>query len=73
MYPDGIRPLITCRDTLKGSHGEPAAVSVSCARRRDDGGYGGLGVMTVIAAIRRVLGMQRGQLPGRYTPHLYYM
>jgi hypothetical protein len=32
----------------------------------------GEGVKTVIAAVRRVLGMQRGQLPGRYVPHLYY-
>ena len=28
--------------------------------------------MTVIASIRRVFGMQRGQLAGRYVPHMYY-
>lgn len=32
----------------------------------------GEGVTMVIAAIRRTLGMQRAQLPGRYVPHLYY-
>jgi hypothetical protein len=31
------------------------------------------GVKRVIAKVRRALGMQRGQLAGRYVPHWYYV
>lgn len=69
--PDG-RSASTAGSLKLMGRGGPTKRPAGYERHEAAAQHGGRGCKDVIAAIKRALGMQRGQLAGRYVPHLYY-